>query len=65
MTSVNVEGRGADEERKALLELALKLDDNLSLRGKRCMICGGHGAVSVLAGNKLATYGSVERYRAN
>jgi hypothetical protein len=30
--------------------------------GKRCLICGGHGAVSVLEEGKLTPSGTIERY---
>jgi glyoxylase-like metal-dependent hydrolase (beta-lactamase superfamily II) len=63
MTSVNVDSEKAKQERKGLLALAAQIDEELALTGKRCIICGGHGAVSVLESGKLSTHGNVERYR--
>ncbi|OAG27161.1 MBL fold metallo-hydrolase [Thermodesulfatator autotrophicus] len=62
MTSVNVDREKAVREREALLALAKKTDKNLKPQGKRCLICGGHGTVSVLEGEKLKTFGSIETY---
>jgi hypothetical protein len=31
--------------------------------GKRCLVCGGHGAVSILEGGKLVSAGMIEQYR--
>ena len=63
VTSVNVDSDLAKKERGALLELAFQTDRALLSTGKRCLICGGHGAVSVLEDNKLITYGTIERYQ--
>ena len=57
MTSVNVDGAMAKKERNALLKLVLKLNEELSIRNKNCLICSGHGAVSVFSGDKLKVYG--------
>lgn len=54
MTPVNVDSAKAQGEREALLAIASEIDD--------CLICGGHGAVSVLSVDKLEVYGEVERY---
>lgn len=62
VTSVNVDSDLAKKERKALLELALQTDRALLTKGKRCLICGGHGAVSVLEENRLVKYGAINRY---
>jgi glyoxylase-like metal-dependent hydrolase (beta-lactamase superfamily II)/ACT domain-containing protein len=62
VTSVNVDSEYARAERKALLELAGETDKALEETGKRCLICGGHGAVSVLEGGKLVPSGHIERY---
>jgi glyoxylase-like metal-dependent hydrolase (beta-lactamase superfamily II) len=62
VTSVNVDSERATQERKALLELARKTDDDLKNAGKRCLVCGGHGAVSVLENGRLAAAGTIERY---
>ncbi len=63
MTSVNVDSEKASRERKGLLALASQMDAELSPAGKRCIVCGGHGAVCVLESGKLRTYGDVERYQ--
>ncbi len=62
VTSVNVDSDSAKKERKGLLELAQETDNELSLSGRRCLICGGHGAVSVLENGKLVASGETERY---
>lgn len=64
VTSVNVDSVRAARERKGLLALAQETDAALAGTGKRCLICGGHGAVSVLENGKLAVAGTVEQYRA-
>jgi glyoxylase-like metal-dependent hydrolase (beta-lactamase superfamily II) len=62
VTSVNVDSDLAKRERRALLELAFLTDNALVTTGKRCLVCGGHGAVSVLEESKLMTYGIIDRY---
>ncbi len=62
VTSVNVDSDMAKKERKGLLELAQDTDNELVSSGKRCLICGGHGAVSVLDDGKLVAFGDIERY---
>ena len=62
VTSVNVDSDLAKKERMALLEIAYQTDLKLAPKGKRCLICGGHGAVSVLENDRLITYGNIERY---
>ncbi len=64
VTSVNVDSELAKKERKALFDLVAATDEALKGSGKRCIICGGHGAVSVYEGGKLVTYGDVEHYGA-
>ena len=64
VTSVNVDSERASQERKALLALAQEADAGLKKAGKRCLICGGHGAVSVLENEKLVPAGTIERYEA-
>ena len=64
VTSVNVDSERASQERKALLALAQEADAGLKKAGKRCLICGGHGAVSVLENGKLVPAGTIERYEA-
>jgi hypothetical protein len=63
VTSVNVDSDLAKKERKALLEIAFETDQALVSTGKRCLICGGHGAVSVHEENTLVSFGPVDRYR--
>jgi glyoxylase-like metal-dependent hydrolase (beta-lactamase superfamily II) len=63
VTSVNVDSERATQERRALLELARDTDEYLKSDGKRCLICGGHGAVSVLENGKLVPAGTIERYQ--
>lgn len=63
VTSVNVDSDLATKERRALLELARETDEELKMEGKRCLVCGGHGAVSLLENGKLVPAGTIERYR--
>jgi hypothetical protein len=63
VTSVNVDSELAKKERVELLELAAQTDRKLSGTGKRCLICGGHGAVSVLDDGKLVSCGDIRRYQ--
>jgi glyoxylase-like metal-dependent hydrolase (beta-lactamase superfamily II) len=60
VTSINVDSELARKERKALFDLIAATDAALKPQGKRCLVCGGHGAVSVLDGERLVSYGSVE-----
>ncbi|MCX6682194.1 MAG: hypothetical protein NTY71_04330 [Methanoregula sp.] len=53
VTSVNVDSELAKRERKALFDLIAATDAALRPQGKRCMVCGGHGAVSVYEDGKL------------
>jgi len=62
MTSVNVDSSLAKEERNALLSLIQELDSELVKKGRRCLICCGHGSISVLENGKLVEYLSSERY---
>jgi glyoxylase-like metal-dependent hydrolase (beta-lactamase superfamily II) len=64
VTSVNVDSERAKQERVALLALAEETDRALVHSGRRCLVCGGHGAVSVVNNGKLAAYGEIERYKA-
>lgn len=65
VTSVNVDSDRAKQERIALLALAEETDRALAPLGRRCLICCGHGAVSVLENKKLAVHGTIEEYRAS
>ena len=64
MTSVNVDSKLAREERNALLSLISEIDGKLAEKGKKCLICCGHGSISVLEDGKLVEYTSSERYTA-
>jgi glyoxylase-like metal-dependent hydrolase (beta-lactamase superfamily II)/ACT domain-containing protein len=63
VTSVNVDSERASQERKALMALAQESDESLKKAGKRCLVCGGHGVVSVLENGKLVPAGTIEQYR--
>jgi glyoxylase-like metal-dependent hydrolase (beta-lactamase superfamily II) len=62
VTSVNVDSDLANQERKALLELAAETEKFLAA-GRRCLICAGHGAVSVQDNGKLVAHGDIDVYR--
>lgn len=62
VTTVNVNSNLAKQERTAILALAEDADRNLADTGRRCLICGGHGAISVLENGKLIPFGDIERY---
>ncbi|MDD4136269.1 MAG: MBL fold metallo-hydrolase [Methanoregula sp.] len=64
VTSVNVDSDRAKQERVALTALAEETDRVLASTGRRCLICGGHGAVSVLENGKLVPYGEIGKYEA-
>lgn len=64
MTSVNVDSKLAREERNALLSLISEINGKLAEKGKKCLICCGHGSISVLENGKLVEYSSSERYTA-
>jgi len=63
MTSVNVDSGKASKERRALLRL---IEDEESARadGRKCLVCGGHGAISVLHDGRLMRHSSISRYTA-
>jgi glyoxylase-like metal-dependent hydrolase (beta-lactamase superfamily II) len=62
VTSVNVNSELAKQERTTLIALAEETDRALAGTGQRCLICGGHGAVSVLENGKLTPLGDIEHY---
>jgi len=62
--SVNVDSDHAKEERTALLALAAETDAAIKESGRQCLICCGHGAVSVLKDGKLAAAGEIRKYEA-
>ena len=63
VTSVNVDSERASQERKELLALAEETDAKMKKTGRRCLVCGGHGAVSVIDNGRLVVYGPLEHYR--
>ncbi|HQJ87907.1 MAG TPA: MBL fold metallo-hydrolase [Methanoregulaceae archaeon] len=63
VTSVNVDSDRAREERQALLRLVAKTDARLASVGRRCLVAGGHGAVSVLEQGRLVSLGEPVPYR--
>jgi glyoxylase-like metal-dependent hydrolase (beta-lactamase superfamily II) len=63
VTSVNVDSDLAKKERKALLDLARGTDSALKKTGMRCLVCGGHGAVSVHESTGLVAHGDIEHYQ--
>lgn len=63
VTSVNVDSDLAKQERHALMALADEIDSDMKKMGARCLICGGHGAVSVPEDGKLVAYGDIRKYR--
>ncbi|MFH0966846.1 MAG: MBL fold metallo-hydrolase [Methanobacteriota archaeon] len=60
--SVNVDPDLVKRERKGLMSLATELDEDLKKRGKRLIICCGHGPVSTLEDGDLIPLGMVEQY---
>ncbi|MDD1718355.1 MAG: MBL fold metallo-hydrolase [Methanoregulaceae archaeon] len=62
VTSVNVDSDLAKRERSALFELAAGINRELGEQGGRCLVCGGHGPVSVLSDGKLEPAGKVTTY---
>jgi glyoxylase-like metal-dependent hydrolase (beta-lactamase superfamily II)/ACT domain-containing protein len=64
VTSVNVDSERAKQERVALMALAEETDRSLAPSGRRCLICGGHGAASILENGRLVPAGNTERFEA-
>jgi glyoxylase-like metal-dependent hydrolase (beta-lactamase superfamily II) len=64
VTTVNVDSDIAKRERKSILEIITEINQKLEKKGKQCLICGGHGPVSVLLGGKLVPFGTIEKYQA-
>ncbi|MCQ1534347.1 MBL fold metallo-hydrolase [Methanosarcina sp. KYL-1] len=62
MTSVNVDSKLAREERNALISLISELNEALAGKEQKCVVCCGHGAISVLENGKFIEFGSSERY---
>lgn len=63
MTSVNVDSAKACKERKALLRL-IEEEQSKRADGRKVLVCGGHGAISVLLDGKLTQLGPIVRYEA-
>ncbi|MBP1927949.1 glyoxylase-like metal-dependent hydrolase (beta-lactamase superfamily II) [Methanolinea mesophila] len=63
VTSVNVDSDLAKKERRALLELAEATSQEVPGSDRPCLICGGHGPVSVISGKKLVPWGEIEHYQ--
>lgn len=61
VTSVNVDSEVVREERAALLELAESARGTYHGGRTECLVCGGHGPVSVVAGGKLLPYATPRR----
>jgi glyoxylase-like metal-dependent hydrolase (beta-lactamase superfamily II) len=63
MTSVNVDSVKASKERKALLRL-IETEESARRDGRKCLVCGGHGAVSVLLDGRLVPHSPIISYLA-
>lgn len=63
VTSVNVDSEIARMERKSIFDIVSKTDEKLMETGKQCLVCGGHGPVSVLSDGKLVPFGEIKQYR--
>lgn len=63
MTSVNVDSDLARRERTMLTNLIRTTAAAQADRGGGCLVCGGHGAVSVFKDNRLEVFGRIERYQ--
>ncbi|NYT05112.1 MAG: MBL fold metallo-hydrolase [Methanomicrobiales archaeon] len=62
VTSVNVDSDLARKERRALLDLVAATNERLNGTGRECLVCCGHGAVSVLRDGKLQSALDPVRY---
>ncbi len=63
VTSVNVDSEIAKKERKALLTLAADTNGDFFGGRSTCLVCGGHGPVSVPEANTLEPYGEIRTYK--
>lgn len=63
VTSVNVDSDIAKKERKALLKLAAETNGDFFEDRRTCLVCGGHGPVSVLEAASLVPYGEISSYK--
>lgn len=64
MTSVNVDSKLARKERQGLLSLISEIDEKVAEKNRKCLICCGHGPISILEGGKLVEFSGSERYDA-
>jgi glyoxylase-like metal-dependent hydrolase (beta-lactamase superfamily II) len=62
VTSVNVDRELAKTERDRLLNIARTGTGSFSQGRTGCLLCCGHGPVSVLSGETLVPYGSLDHY---
>lgn len=63
VTTVNVDPELVKSERKALLDLANRIDTDLKEQGKRLLYCCGHGPVSVMESGELVPASEVQVYK--
>ncbi len=63
MTSVNVDSAKATQERRALMRLIEQ--EEARAGGRKCLVCGGHGAISLLENGRLVQHGEARRFRAD
>jgi len=61
MTTVNVDSAKARKEREGLMRLIEQVESGRE-DGRKCLVCGGHGAVSVLKDGRLVSRGAIRRY---
>ncbi|MCX6650134.1 MAG: MBL fold metallo-hydrolase [Methanomassiliicoccales archaeon] len=62
MTTVNVDSGKARQERAGLIRLIEELEIS-SGPNHKCLVCGGHGAISVLENGRLVSHGKIIRFR--
>jgi hypothetical protein len=64
VTSVNVDSDLARTERQAVLQIMTEIGAIRGQDQRPGLICGGHGAVSVLEQGRLVPYGAITHYAA-
>ncbi|HON82075.1 MAG TPA: MBL fold metallo-hydrolase [Methanoregulaceae archaeon] len=62
VTSVNVDSEVAKHERSRVLDLARESSGLYENGRTSCLLCCGHGPVSVLSGDKLVPFGDTRHY---
>jgi glyoxylase-like metal-dependent hydrolase (beta-lactamase superfamily II) len=62
VTSVNVDSELAKQERHMVLDLARESSGSYESGRTSCLLCCGHGPVSVLSGDGLVPYGDIRHY---